>query len=103
MNKFQSPDDPGFNAVAGQIEIILCDIRKGRPIDRADVWIRNKRYAMKDLEICWTVRLIWINCPVKDQWTDDAIRGIRLVSSESIRYLKLSFEIVNNNKSSQQQ
>ena len=51
MNKFRGPDDPGFNAVAGQIEIILCDIRKGRPIDRADVWIRNKRYAMKDLGI----------------------------------------------------
>jgi hypothetical protein len=29
--------------------------------------------------------------------------GLGLVSSESVRYLMLSFEILNNNKSSQQQ
>jgi hypothetical protein len=51
MNKFQGPGDPGFNAVAGQIEITLFEIRKGRPIDKADVWVRNKCYTADKLKI----------------------------------------------------
>jgi HEAT repeat protein len=51
MNKFSGPDDPGYVSVAGMLEVLLCDIRSGRPIEKADLWIRNNRYSPKELEI----------------------------------------------------
>jgi nucleoside-triphosphatase THEP1 len=51
MNKFDGPDDPGYDIVAKKIEHLVRKIRKGRPIERADVWIRTKRYSRKELQI----------------------------------------------------
>ncbi|KAI9037821.1 NACHT domain-containing protein [Aspergillus affinis] len=51
MNKFYGPEDPEYVAVTGKLDLILCKIRQGRPIDRADTWIQNKRYSLKELEI----------------------------------------------------
>ncbi|KAL6231121.1 hypothetical protein BDW75DRAFT_233868 [Aspergillus navahoensis] len=51
MNKFYGPDDAGYIAVAGVIECILCEVRQGRPIEKADLWIRNKRYSLRELKI----------------------------------------------------
>ncbi|KAK0703517.1 NACHT domain-containing protein [Lasiosphaeria miniovina] len=51
MNKFNGPDDPGYLLVAGRVSILLCDIRNGRPIERADLWIRNNCYSLTELRI----------------------------------------------------
>ncbi|GAP83545.2 putative peptidase C14 [Rosellinia necatrix] len=51
MNKFDGPDDLGYNAVSGQIQIMTYKILKARPVDQADVWIRNKYYSLKRLRI----------------------------------------------------
>ncbi|GAB1216032.1 hypothetical protein ATERTT37_005233 [Aspergillus terreus] len=51
MNKFDGPDDPGYDIVAKKIEHLVRKIRKGRPIERADAWIRTKRYSCKELQI----------------------------------------------------
>ena len=41
MNKFSGPNDPDFLAVAGRMDIILRDIRKGAPMDEADAVISS--------------------------------------------------------------
>ncbi|KAI0547813.1 armadillo-type protein [Xylaria curta] len=51
MNKFYGPRDPGYDAVAGRIEIILCEIREARPIEKANIWIRNEHYCLRNLGI----------------------------------------------------
>ncbi|KAI1303803.1 ARM repeat-containing protein [Xylaria venustula] len=51
MNKFQGPDDPGYSSVAGTIEALLHRVRHGRPVETANLWIRNKRYSLENLEI----------------------------------------------------
>ncbi|KAK3364019.1 armadillo-type protein [Lasiosphaeria hispida] len=51
MNKFSSSDDPGYVSVAGVVDILLCDIRHGRPMERADLWIRNNCYSLAELKI----------------------------------------------------
>ncbi|KAI1365581.1 ARM repeat-containing protein [Xylaria arbuscula] len=51
MNKFYGPEDPEYGAVSGQVEIIICEIRQARPIDKANAWIRNEQYSLKRLGI----------------------------------------------------
>ncbi|KAK4107017.1 hypothetical protein N656DRAFT_772883 [Canariomyces notabilis] len=51
MNKFYGPNDPEYVSVTGVIDILLCDIRNGRPIERADLWIRNNCYSLAELNI----------------------------------------------------
>lgn len=41
MNKFSGPDDPAFRAVAGRMDIILDDIRKGPSMDEANTVISS--------------------------------------------------------------
>ncbi|KAI1126527.1 ARM repeat-containing protein [Nemania abortiva] len=45
MNKFSGPEDPGYDAVSGQINIMACKIRETEPIDKAYAWIVDKRYS----------------------------------------------------------
>ncbi|KAJ8110970.1 hypothetical protein ONZ43_g5735 [Nemania bipapillata] len=51
MNKFYGPEDLGYHAVAGKIEIMVGDMRQARPIDQANAWIRNKQYSLENLRI----------------------------------------------------
>ncbi|KAK0624541.1 hypothetical protein B0T17DRAFT_576975 [Bombardia bombarda] len=51
MNKFRSNEDPGFHAVVGRLEMILCEIRNGRPIEKADTWIRSQCYGPERLKL----------------------------------------------------
>ncbi|KAK4205821.1 hypothetical protein QBC37DRAFT_183233, partial [Rhypophila decipiens] len=51
MNKFYGPDDPGYVSVTGVLDILLCDIHNGRPIEKADHWIRSHCYSMTELQI----------------------------------------------------
>jgi hypothetical protein len=51
MNKFYGPEDPGYVAVTGEIEYILCEIRQGRPAEKEGLWIRIKRYSRRELEV----------------------------------------------------
>ncbi|KAI3316942.1 hypothetical protein HD806DRAFT_400081 [Xylariaceae sp. AK1471] len=51
MNKFDGPEDLGYDAVAGRIEIMLCEIRKLHPIEKANAWIHNEHYCLEKLGI----------------------------------------------------
>ncbi|KAK0753569.1 hypothetical protein B0T18DRAFT_313554, partial [Schizothecium vesticola] len=51
MNKFYGPDDPGYDSIIKVVDILLCDIRNGRLIERADLWIRNNCYSPAELKI----------------------------------------------------
>ncbi|EPE07012.1 peptidase c14 [Ophiostoma piceae UAMH 11346] len=51
MNKFYGSNDPGYVSVSGVIDILLCEIRRGRPLEKADLRIRNTRYSPKMLQI----------------------------------------------------
>ncbi|KAI3322925.1 ARM repeat-containing protein [Xylariaceae sp. AK1471] len=51
MNKFEDPNDPGYNSVVGTIETLLRKVRNGLPVEIANIWIRNKRYSLENLEI----------------------------------------------------
>ncbi|KAL7925135.1 hypothetical protein ACQKWADRAFT_319153 [Trichoderma austrokoningii] len=51
MNKFNGPEDPDYQCVAGKIAEILQDIRTNSPLDDADAWIRNKHYTVDRLKI----------------------------------------------------
>ncbi|KAJ3580064.1 hypothetical protein NPX13_g509 [Xylaria arbuscula] len=51
MNKFGGPEDPGYDAVSGKVEIIICEICQAGPIDKANAWIRNEQYSLKRLGI----------------------------------------------------
>ncbi|KAI0412356.1 ARM repeat-containing protein [Xylaria grammica] len=51
MNKFRGPDDPGYIFVAKRVQALLEEVRKGRPVDIANVWIRDNRYSIENLNI----------------------------------------------------
>ncbi|KAI8945438.1 ARM repeat-containing protein [Xylaria longipes] len=51
MNKFRGPDDPGYTSVAGRVQALLAEVRKGQPVEIANVWIRNTRYSLENLKI----------------------------------------------------
>ncbi|KAK4107003.1 hypothetical protein N656DRAFT_849775 [Canariomyces notabilis] len=51
MNKFYGPNDPEYVSVTRVIDILLCDIRNGQPIEKADLWIRNNCYSLAELKI----------------------------------------------------
>ena len=51
MNKFSGPHDPDYEIIAERIDYLFRKIRQGRAIERADVWIRTKRYSLKELKI----------------------------------------------------
>lgn len=81
MNKFYSPDDPGYVSVVGVVEILLSEVRNGRPIEKADVWIRNKRYSPKNLEIerlsgdLLPMDRCYINLAIVEQSSDNTTRA----------------------------
>ncbi|OGE47082.1 hypothetical protein PENARI_c067G09074 [Penicillium arizonense] len=50
MNKFYGPDDPGYVAVAGKIQLLIDEICEASPLKRADNWIRDE-YTADRLEI----------------------------------------------------
>jgi hypothetical protein len=51
MNKFHGPNDLGYTAVARKVKVILHEIHKNQPIDRANTWIRNEYYTADRLNI----------------------------------------------------
>lgn len=51
MNKFSGPDDPGYKLVAGKVYDLLVEVRKGQPVEVANVWIRNTCYSLEKLNI----------------------------------------------------
>ncbi|KAK0754456.1 hypothetical protein B0T18DRAFT_37303 [Schizothecium vesticola] len=51
VNKFYGPDDPGYVSVTGVLDVLLCNIRNGRPIEKADLWIRKICYSPATLNI----------------------------------------------------
>ncbi|EAU36043.1 predicted protein [Aspergillus terreus NIH2624] len=51
MNKFAGPHDPDYETVTERVGYLLRKIGQGRLIERADVWIRTKRYSLKELKI----------------------------------------------------
>ncbi|GAW22188.1 hypothetical protein ANO14919_117230 [Xylariales sp. No.14919] len=51
MNKFRGPDDPGYIVVAKRVQALLEEVRKGRPVEMANVWIRDNRYSIENLNI----------------------------------------------------
>ncbi|RYP18646.1 hypothetical protein DL767_009791 [Monosporascus sp. MG133] len=81
MNKFCGPDDPGYVSIAGIMEILLCEVRNGQPVEKADVWIRNKCYSLKNLEIerlsgdLLPMDRCYINLAIIEQPSDSAGRS----------------------------
>lgn len=51
MNKFESPEDPAYECVAGKIDDILMTIRKSSSLEEADAWICDKYYTADRLKI----------------------------------------------------
>ncbi|KAI0844760.1 nacht nucleoside triphosphatase [Daldinia vernicosa] len=51
MNKFFGPNDKEYNIVIGKVKNILRHIREGTLLERADAWIRTKRYTAERLKI----------------------------------------------------
>ncbi|KAM7209828.1 hypothetical protein V8F06_014791 [Rhypophila decipiens] len=70
MNKFSGPHDPGYVSVTGVLDILLCDIHNGRPIENADRWIRSRCYSMKELQI---ERLSGVLLPINQCYINLAI------------------------------
>ncbi|KAI0401005.1 ARM repeat-containing protein [Xylaria palmicola] len=51
MNKFSSPNDRDFDAVSGQINIMLSNILGSQPIEKAKLWIVHEHYKRRlDIE-----------------------------------------------------
>ncbi|KAI1660746.1 hypothetical protein F4813DRAFT_348214 [Daldinia decipiens] len=51
MNKFFGPSDTEYNIVVGKVKNMLKNIREGTLLERADAWIRTKRYTAERLGI----------------------------------------------------
>ncbi|KAI1424772.1 ARM repeat-containing protein [Xylaria sp. FL1777] len=51
MNKFDSPNDPEYDLIADRIETLLRAIREGRPIEKANKFVRQNRYSKETLKI----------------------------------------------------
>ncbi|KAJ6032416.1 hypothetical protein N7540_003148 [Penicillium herquei] len=51
MNKFEGTQDDDYDIVAGKIKKMATDIREGRPLEQAWVYIREKHYNDKKIEI----------------------------------------------------
>ncbi|KAK4149429.1 hypothetical protein C8A00DRAFT_46964 [Chaetomidium leptoderma] len=51
MNKFGSPGCADYKKVAGKIQELLGEIRKGTPLMQADAWILDKHYTADRLKI----------------------------------------------------
>ncbi|KFY28765.1 hypothetical protein V491_00298, partial [Pseudogymnoascus sp. VKM F-3775] len=81
MNKFYGPNDSGFVSVAHKIEILICKIRNGRPIEKADLWIRNGCYSKENLRIerlsgdLLPMDQCYINLAIVEQTRDNTSRS----------------------------
>lgn len=51
MNKFRGNDDPGYISVTGRLEIILQNVLKNSPLQKADDLVRKDHYSLKNLAI----------------------------------------------------
>ncbi|CAI7667678.1 unnamed protein product [Penicillium bialowiezense] len=51
MNKFEGPEDPNYVSVSGVVQRHLKRIRKGRPLERLDVILREREYIKERLQI----------------------------------------------------
>lgn len=61
MNKFEGPEDPNYVSVSGVVQRHLKRIRKGRPLERLDVILREREYTKERLQI---LRLSDIPLPI---------------------------------------
>jgi hypothetical protein len=74
MNKFSGPDDPAFRAVAGRMDIILDDIRKGPSMDEANAVISSLPVAH---EAAFDSRAEEHNARCHPDTRDELLRQIR--------------------------
>ncbi|KAK4194277.1 NACHT domain-containing protein, partial [Triangularia verruculosa] len=81
MNKFCGPDDTDYVSVAGKMATLLAKVRSGRPIEKADAWIRKTRYSRKQLQIerlsggLLPMDQCYINLAIVERPGDNVARG----------------------------
>ncbi|KAF7549666.1 hypothetical protein G7Z17_g6223 [Cylindrodendrum hubeiense] len=79
MNKFFGPEDSDYTAVAGKIQGIVWKIREGRPLEKADAWIRKECYTADRLKIerlsgdLLSMDQCYINLAIVEQPGQDAL------------------------------